>query len=156
MQSLLDIIRDKPFLVAILAASFAQAIKVLTFLLLEKRVNYRRFVQSDGTPNMHSSAMTALTLAVGFKDGFMSPLFALSLCLSSLIFVNTVGVKNDASRHAELVDLILDRFSRQKNGKRRAKGARERYKKIADRVRYAPIEVLVGIAFGVVVALLLY
>lgn len=151
-----DLIRDKPFLVAILAASFAQAIKVLTFLLLEKRVNYRRFVQSDGIPNMHSCAMTALTLSVGFKDGFMSPLFAVSLSLSSLIFVNTIGVKNDASRHAEIVDLILNRFDRQKNGKKRAKGERQRYMKIADRVRYAPIDVIVGMAFGVVVALLLY
>lgn len=153
---MIDLIRDKPFLVAILAGSFAQAIKVLTFLLLEKRVNYKRFVQSDGIPNMHSSAMTALTLSVGFKDGFMSPLFALSLCLCSLIFVNTIGVKNDASRHAEIIDLILDRFSQRKNGKRRAKGARERYRKIAERVRFAPIDVVIGIAFGVVVALLLY
>jgi acid phosphatase family membrane protein YuiD len=153
---MIDIIRDNPFLVAILAAWFAQTIKVLTFLLLEKRVNLRRFVQSEGTPNMHSSAMTALTLAVGFKDGFMSPLFALSICLSSLIFVNTVGVKNHASRHTEIVELIIDRFAQRKNGKRRAKGAREKYRKIAEQVRYAPIDVIVGMAFGVVVALILY
>lgn len=151
-----DAIRDKPFLVAILAASFAQLIKVLTFLLLEKRVNYKRFVESEGTPNMHSSAMTALTLAVGFKDGFMSPLFAASLSLSSLIFVNLTGVKNAASRHAEIVDLVMDRFLQTKNGKRRAKGARARYLKLAEKVRYAPIDVIVGVIFGVVVALLLY
>lgn len=153
---MLDLIRDKPFLIGIIAGAAAQAIKVLTFLLLEKRVNYRRFVQSEGVPNMHSSAMAALSLAIGLKEGFGSPLFALTLSLSSLIFVNTIGVKNHASQQAEVVDLMLQRIVRRKRGKLGSKADIEKYQRIAEGVRYAPIDVLTGIALGAVIALFVF
>jgi acid phosphatase family membrane protein YuiD len=151
-----DVIRDKPFLIGILAGAVAQLIKVLTFLVLEKKVNYRRFVQSEGIPDMHVSAMSALTLAIGLKEGFGSPLFALPLSLSSLIFVNTVGVKKQASQQAEVVDLMLQRIMRKKQGKRGSKADIERYQRIAEGVRHAPVDVLTGMALGCVISLFVF
>jgi len=121
----------------------AQAIKVLSFLVLEKRINYRRFVQTDGTPNMHSAAFAALTLEVAIRDGFGSIPFALALCVTAMVSVDIWNVKRAASRHAELIELILDRI-----------GRTERPEAARKALSYTPVDVLAGTALGCIVALL--
>lgn len=141
---MLEVIRSKPFLVAVVAGLAAQALKVVTFLILEKRVNYRRFVETDGTPNMHSAAFAALTVYVGFVEGFDSIIFALSLCLLAMTSVDIWNVKRAHFRHAELVDLILDRISQKPDDFPRSRKA----------LSFTPIDVLAGSVLGTVIALL--
>ena len=136
---------SRPYLVAIVAAIVAQTLKVASFLIVEKRVNYRRFVQTDGSPNMHSAAFSSLTLYVGLLDGFRSIEFSLALCLTAMVSVDIWNVKNAASRHAELIDVILERLSEQRGV------SFERSRKA---LSYTPLDVLSGTALGVVVALL--
>jgi acid phosphatase family membrane protein YuiD len=141
---MLEMLRTKPFLVAILAGACAQFIKVLSFLILEKKVNYKRFVQTDGSPNMHSAAFSGLALAVGFNTGFDSLAFAFAVCLTAIIVVDTMNVKNATSRQAEAILLIMDRVRRKKPA------AQERN----SRLSYTPMDVFTGLAVGVVIALL--
>ena len=91
------------FLVAILAGACAQLLKVVSYLIIEKRVNYRRFVQTHGAPNMHATAFSALMVSVGLKDGFDSLPFSIAACLTAIILVDTMNVKNATSRQAEAV-----------------------------------------------------
>ncbi len=142
---MLEIIRAKPFLVAILAGACAQSIKVISFLILEKRVNYRRFVQTDGTPNMHSAAFSGLAVAVGVSSGFDSLAFAFAVCLTAIIVVDTMNVKNATSRHAEAILLIMDRI------RKKTPTAQERNSSLS----YTPMDVFTGMAVGIVVGLLL-
>jgi acid phosphatase family membrane protein YuiD len=142
----LDVIRDKPFLVAILAGTGAQLLKVIAFLIAEKRVNYRRFVQPGGAPNMHSATFGALMLAVALVDGFGSQTFALAAVLTAIILVDTMNVKNATSRQKEAVLLILDRV-------------RQRQPRPEDRIprrSYTPVDVFVGLAAGMAFAFLFY
>ncbi|UCH85025.1 MAG: divergent PAP2 family protein [Candidatus Latescibacterota bacterium] len=143
---MLDIIQQKPFLVAILAGLFAQSVKVVSFLFVEKRVNYRRFVQTDGMPNMHSTAFSALAIAVGMKAGFDSLEFAFSLCLTAIILVDTMNVKNAASRQAEAIWLLLERL-RKDNPRARAENTG---------LSYTPLDVFSGVVVGVIFAFVLY
>jgi acid phosphatase family membrane protein YuiD len=135
----------RPFMVAVVAALVAQSIKVVSFMILEKRVNYRRFVQTDGSPNMHSAAFAALSLYVGFLEGFGSIEFTLALCMTAMTSVDIWNVKNAASRHAELIELIITRVSKEPGV------ALARSRKA---LSYTPIDVLSGTALGVVVALM--
>jgi acid phosphatase family membrane protein YuiD len=156
LAGMLDTIRDKPFMIAIIAGSLAQAVKVLTFLLIEKRVNYKRFVQTDGNPNMHSAAMAALTLAVGLHEGFVSPVFALSLCMSILIMIDIMNVKNAASQQAEVIHLVLERIRKIKVSKKHP-GSEEEFADIHNYdVPYSIIDVLTGTALGIVITLVFY
>lgn len=142
MEAFLD---HRPFLVAFLAGLAAQTVKVVSFMILEKRVNYRRFVQADGSPNMHSAAFAALTMSVGFRSGFDSIEFTLALCLTTMCSVDIWNVKNRAYRHAELIEMIIERVSRQPG----AAIARSR-----KALSYTPVDVLSGTVLGIVVALL--
>jgi len=142
---MINAIRDIPFMVAILAGVFGQMVKVVSFLVMEKRVDYRRFVETDGMPNMHSTTFSALTVAVGITEGFDSVVFGLALCLTAIVLVDTMNVKNARSRQAEAVALLLERLRghRSKGGKRR-------------KYSYTPIDVVTGVILGAVFALLVY
>ncbi len=142
---MLDLIRDMPFVVAILAGFFAQIVKVVSFLVMEKRVDYRRFVETDGMPNMHGTTFSALTIAVGLTAGFGSVVFGLVLCLTSIVLVDTMNVKNAQSRQAEAVALLVERL----RGRRSGAGERRRNS-------YTPLDVFTGVVLGAVFALLFY
>lgn len=141
---MLEAIQTRPFLVAAVAGIVAQTVKVVTFLILEKRLNYSRFVEADGTPNMHSAAFAALTLYVGLVEGFSSLVFTLSLCVTAMASVDIWNVKRAASRHAELIMLILDRVSKEPGDFNRSRKA----------LSYTPVDVLSGTVLGCLVALM--
>ena len=143
---MLDLIRDKPFIVAILAGILAQAVKVVSFLIIEKKVNYRRFVQSDGAPNMHSTTFSALTTSLGLTAGFDSLAFGLSICMTSIILVDTMNVKTAASKQAEAVGLVLGRLRRDS----------QRPVGNSANTSYTPVDVFSGVFLGILFALLIY
>ena len=68
-----------------------------------------------------------------------------SICLTAVIVVDTMNVKNAASRQAEAILLIMDRIRRKKPA------AQERN----SRLSYTPMDVFTGMAVGIVVGLLL-
>lgn len=142
---MLELIRGKPFLVAILGGACAQFLKVLSFLIVEKRVNYRRFVQTDGLPNMHAATFSALSVAVGMTEGFDSLPFALALCLTSIIVVDTMNVKVATSRQAEVLWVLMDRVRKSKGmPPSRLHG-----------MSYTRVDVITGLAVGTALALLI-
>jgi acid phosphatase family membrane protein YuiD len=120
----------------------AQAVKVLSFLLLEKRINFRRFVETDGAPNMHSAAFAAMSIGVGQLAGVRSLEFAVTACFTALVTVDMWNVKRAASRQAEVVDLLLSRM--------RPQGPVPARRPLS----YSVIDVLTGTVLGVVLGLL--
>ena len=132
-------------MVAVMAALIAQAIKVVSFMILEKQVNYRRFVQTDGSPNMHSAAFSSLTMYVGFLEGFDSIEFTLALCVTAMASVDIWNVKQRAYRHAELIELIIVRVSRE---------PQEAIARSRKALSYTPVDVLAGTVLGIVIALM--
>ena len=112
---------------------------------MERRLNLRRFVQADGAPNMHSTTFAALSVAVGMKEGFDSMSFALAIVLTAIILVDTMNVKNAASRQAQTVMLLLDRLR-----KRQVEAGLPN----AQHLSYTPFDVFTGTGFGVLFAIL--
>lgn len=140
---MLELIRPMPFIVAIAAGMVAQAVKVVSFIVVEKRVNYKRFVQADGTPNLHGTTFSALTVAVGMSAGFDSLVFGLALCITSIILVDTMNVKNATSRQAEAVDQLMERLRGRGPGAPRGNS-------------YTPIDVFSGVVLGGTFAFFVY
>lgn len=131
----------RPLIVGILGGLTAQGMKVVSFLLLEKRINFRRLLETDGAPNMHSAAFAALVVAIGTTSGFESIEFAVAACLTALITVDMWNVKRAASRQAQMVDLIVQKLR---------PGAPSRGRRP---LSYSVLDVLTGTAIGVATAL---
>jgi acid phosphatase family membrane protein YuiD len=137
-----DFFISRPLLLGFSAGLSAQAVKVLSFLLLEKRINFRRFVETDGAPNMHSAAFSALSVGVAQMAGVRSLEFAVCACFTALVTVDLWNVKRAASRQAEVVDLLLLRV--------RPQGPVPTRRPLS----YSVIDVLTGTVLGVALGLL--
>lgn len=55
------------------------------FRYKERRWDAKELIGSGGMPSSHSATVTALAIAVGFKDGFGSSLFAIAMILASVV-----------------------------------------------------------------------
>ncbi len=138
---MLDVTIARPLIIGIVGGLTAQSVKVVSFLLLEKRINFRRLLVPDGAPNMHSAGFAALTVAVGGELGFRSIEFGVVTCFTALVTVDMWNVKHAASRQAEMVDLIVQKLrpGATKPGRRP--------------LSYSVLDVLAGTAIGVAMAL---
>ncbi|HEX6789827.1 MAG TPA: divergent PAP2 family protein [Candidatus Krumholzibacteria bacterium] len=137
-----DFFIAKPIVLGISAGLSAQAVKVLSFLLLEKRINFRRFVETDGAPNMHSAAFAALTTGIAAQSGTGSLEFAVAACFTALVTVDMWNVKRAASLQAEVVDLLLSRV--------RPQGPVPLRRPLS----YSVIDVLTGTVLGIAIGLM--
>jgi len=64
-----SIIQNKAIAIPFLAWMTAQAIKVITHLITEKRFDFSRFVSSGGMPSSHSALTVSLAVVVGRTNG---------------------------------------------------------------------------------------
>jgi acid phosphatase family membrane protein YuiD len=129
-----------PLTHALLCGLLVQLSKVLTYLLQEKKINVRRFVETGGMPSSHAASVMALTTCVGLREGFGSVLFGVVLYFSLIVMYDAAGLRRAAGRQATLLNRILHEPA-QLTGPP------------ADRLREqlgpTPIEVLEGAVLGV-------
>ena len=59
-----------------------QIFKLLADCIVNRRINFRRFVETGGMPSSHSAVVTSLMTAIGLSEGFSSPMFAISFVFS--------------------------------------------------------------------------
>ncbi len=140
MLTLFETPLARPLVVGVIAGLAAQAFKLVTFLVLEKRINFRRLVETDGAPNMHSAAFAGLTTAIAQQDGLGSLEFALAASLTALVTVDIWNVKHAASRQADVVDAIVRRLRPELAGVERRS------------LSYTVFDVLAGTGVGIALA----
>ncbi|QUH26637.1 divergent PAP2 family protein [Serpentinicella alkaliphila] len=142
---------NKIFWAAVLAWFIAQTLKVIHTLIIDKRINFSRFVGSGGMPSSHSALVTALTTAIGLTHGFDSGLFALSLCFSLVVMYDAAGVRNAVGKQAVILNKMIEDLQTKKN-KGLVKQSENRLKEL---IGHTPFEVFAGAILGIVVAKIL-
>ena len=133
--------------ITFLAWVLAQTIKVITGVIREKRFNFRWFLGTGGMPSSHAATVSSLTTAVGLAKGFDSVLFVVTLVFALIVIFDAQGVRRATGRQAEVLNRMLDDIYW------KHKIQEDRLKEL---LGHTPIEVLSGIAFGIIVALLLW
>jgi len=125
----------------------AQTIKVFLGVLREKRFNFRWFVGTGGMPSSHAASVAALSTSVGITYGFDSPIFAITLIFTLIVMFDAQTVRFSTGRQAEILNKMLDDiYWKHKLDDEKLKAF----------LGHTPIQVFVGAALGIVVALLLY
>jgi len=131
-----------------LSGTLAQLIKVATYMILHKSINFRRFVQTGGMPSSHSSSMTALATSVGLISGFTSVDFAIAFGLAMVVMYDAAGLRQAAGKMAGILNRMAEDFYKHHPGH------------IPDRIRellgHTPFEVFVGALFGITLSVILH
>lgn len=144
MDSILAILGNHVLIVYLLGWFVAQALKIPIHRIVEHEWDFSRFVGSGGMPSSHSSMVTAGAIAIGFTEGFGTPIFALAVAFAIIVMYDAAGVRRETGTQATVINQILKDVLI--NGKPISN------EELKELVGHTPLEVACGSITGLVVA----
>ena len=124
----------------------AQAVKVVLYAFLARKLDLGRFVSSGGMPSSHSALVVSATVAIGKHYGFSGPAFALAVVLSAVVMYDACNVRRSAGDTARLVNQILAHVEKLT--------AEDFADDLREVMGHTPLQVLMGALLGLGVGLL--
>ncbi|MFH1478664.1 MAG: divergent PAP2 family protein [Candidatus Omnitrophota bacterium] len=145
MDFFISLGKNQVFLSTLLAWLIAQSVKVIIGVVQEKRFNFRWFVGTGGMPSSHASTVSALATSIGLIFGFSSPFFAIAFFFAFIIMFDAQGVRRQSGQQAEALNKIIEDIYLQKGIKQ---------ERLMEFLGHTPIQVFIGSAIGVIIALI--
>ncbi|ULH15937.1 divergent PAP2 family protein [Deinococcus sp. KNUC1210] len=108
MSSLAELLGNRWLWSAVLAMLFAQVVKVLLILLLTRRWEPEKLLETGGMPSSHSAFVVALTTGMALSQGLGSPLFAACAVFSMIVMYDATGVRRSSGLQARLLNELLE------------------------------------------------
>jgi len=142
-----QIIGNPVLFIGLFSWALAQFLKVPIEYLFSHRLIWGKWFSSGGMPSSHSALVTSITLATGLFDGFDTPSFALAFAVSMIVVYDAAGVRREAGRHAEKINILLNEFF---------SGHPISDQQLKEVIGHTPAQVVVGVCLGVGIALLFY
>ena len=133
------------FLLPYLSGLACQLIKIFNHWILRKRFNFnvRILLELGGLPSAHSAATITLTTLIAVYYGIDSPLFIISLFLSTFIMGEAFVVRGVISHHSELIKKLAEITP----------GGKIDITSLPGKIGHTPVEVMFGVIFGVFFAI---
>lgn len=144
-EILIQIYQNKIFMTTISAWLIAQAIKVFTGAIIQKKFDFRWIVGTGGMPSSHVAGASCLFAAMGFEYGFNGPYFTLAAAFAIVVMFDAQGVRRAAGKQAR----ILNKITEDIYWKGKVPEGRLR-----ELLGHTPVEVIAGFILGVSIAIL--
>jgi uncharacterized protein len=133
--------------IALIAWSLAQVIKVPLEYFQTRRWNWSLLLRAGGMPSSHSALVTACAHATGLYQGFDSPLFALAAVVAVIVIYDATGIRRQAGKHAEIINAMIRDL---------ATGHHLQQERLREVLGHTPLEALGGMLFGMGIAQILW
>jgi uncharacterized protein len=134
---------NRVLIVALVAWGLAQFLKVPIEYIRFRRRNWALWFSSGGMPSSHSALVTAVCLSIGLFSGFHTAEFALSAAIAMIVIYDAAGVRREAGRHAEKINILVNEFF---------SGQTISEKQLKEIIGHTPAQVSAGILLGAVMA----
>lgn len=85
----------------------AQILKVLFFIIKNKKFDVERLVGAGGMPSSHSALVVSLCCSIGIVDGISSDIFALALIFACIVMYDAAGVRRAAGKQAKFLNELI-------------------------------------------------
>lgn len=144
MGVLIEILSNQTIFIPATAWFIAQTAKVFSYVLQNKKFDFRRFFGSGGMPSSHSAFVVSLATVVGRNEGFDSAVFGVAFVIALIVMYDAAGVRRAAGRQAQVLNKLI--AETQKGGDSHFE---ERLKEL---IGHSPVEVFIGALLGIVVA----
>ncbi|MDI6774321.1 MAG: divergent PAP2 family protein [Verrucomicrobiota bacterium] len=144
-NSLLDLFRSVCFWAPLCAWLTAQCVKMICGFTHTRRFDFSYLVSTGGMPSAHSAMTSGLATAVGLDMGFGAPIFVVALAFAIVTMFDASTVRNAAGRQARLLNEIMDELF---------EAHRLSEVKLKELLGHTRLEVLVGMAIGILVAMI--
>jgi len=123
----------------------AQSLKVIFSLIFERKINFRKFIDTGSMPSSHTSSVVSLATSIGILEGYNSLLFAISVVFATVVMYDSTGVRMAAGKQAALLNKIVDNLHK-KDGRRLLEN------NLKELLGHTPLEVLGGAFLGFIIA----
>ena len=143
-MNILDVFQNKVLIAVMAGWLLAQILKIPTEYLRSRRWLWMMFFAAGGMPSSHTALMVSGTLAVGLYHGFDNPIFAMAVAVTMIIAHDAAGVRRQAGKHAERINLLFDEL---------LKGHMWSEDELKEVIGHTPLEVIGGIILGLLVAI---
>lgn len=134
-------------IVPLISLLSAQTIKFIIESIRYKKIRLGRFFNgSGGMPSSHNAFVFSLTTLIGINEGFDSVFFAISLVFSIIVMYDSMVVRMETGNQAVTINKLVNNL---------IKGnTKKTYMILKEEIGHKPIEVLVGIIFGILMGII--
>ncbi|MDR0993329.1 MAG: divergent PAP2 family protein [Verrucomicrobiota bacterium] len=129
---------------ALVAWLTAQLIKLMVYVLRERKFDYGFMLRLGGMPSSHTASAAACAVSVGMRTGFDSAIFTVAVGMLALIMIDAQSVRYAAGQQARLLNQMAEEFYR---------NHKFSPEKLVEFLGHTRLEVLAGAMLGLVVAL---
>ena len=121
----------KYIIIPFCAALLSQFIKVIIEFIKNKKISINRFIDGmGGMPSTHSALVSSLSTII-YINYSTSPLFAITLIFSLIVIYDSMGVRYESGKQAELLNEMTG-------------------SNLEEKIGHKPIETLMGVILGIV------
>ena len=107
MHNIAGLLQNRVLWCAVAAWFVAQALKIPTYWLVEKKLDFGRFFGSGGMPSSHTAFVTSLAIMVGATLGFDSACFAIAVILAAIVMYDASGVRHETGVQGQVLNEII-------------------------------------------------
>lgn len=143
---IITIVTCKIFYIPFFTWFLAQTMKVIIYVIVRHKFDFRLFVGTGGMPSSHTAAVTAGTTTIGMATSWTSPIFMVSLLYCIVVISDAIGVRRAAGKQAKVLNKIVDELEH-------SEFKTERLKEF---LGHTPFEAFVGVIIGIIVPVLMY
>lgn len=145
-----DLITNPYLITGVSSWAIAQILKVIIYCFVNKKLDLLRIFGDGGMPSGHSATVVSLAVITALLNGTASFAFAVSAILAIIVCHDATGVRQEAGKHAVLLDQITEVINNMSNGKL---SSEVRLKKF---VGHTFTQVLAGSLVGAINAVIIY
>jgi len=149
MNILTQILQNQILVTAALGWAFAQVIKFIIHIIVNKQVDFERLVGDGGMPSCHSCTVCATATATCIQCGVSSAEFAIAAILAIIVMHDAMGVRLETGKQAVIINDMMELL------KNMGSSMKTSHEKLSEFVGHTPLQVAIGGLLGVIFALVL-
>ena len=144
MEELLALVTNYILLVPGFTWLAAQIVKTIVDAIVNKKIQWSRLFGDGGMPSGHSATVMSLACMVGFREGFESAAFAVSMILAIIVMHDALGVRRETGKQAASIismAAVINDYLKEHD-------ANIKTDKLKVLVGHTPLQVVCGALFG--------
>lgn len=145
MNQLILLLQNKILISAAAAWCTAQVLKVILFAIIYKHLDWTRLIGDGGMPSAHSATVVAAAVACAITQGVNTAVFAVSLIFAAITCHDAMNSRREIGKHSVVLNELISKIEQEEPLEVVLK----------EFVGHTPLQVLVGMSIGAVIALLI-
>ena len=145
MEQIKQIVTNPYLITGICSWIVAQIMKGILFAIRNKKFDVKRLLGDGGMPSGHSAMVMSLATISGMIHGFASFQFGVSALVATIVCHDAMAVRREVEKQGTYIEEISKNV-----------GSIQNSITLKKHLGHTPLQVLVGGAIGVCVALIVY